>query len=156
MKKNFLVNINFGLASIVVPPTDPLEQYLLDHENDLHMHERNEIDKIFFEQRPLLKHNLPIETLGGPPPPKGDPVFELKQLPDTLKYAYLDEKKIYPFIISATLLEHEEERSLKVLRKHRVLWDILLMILRALVPLYVITRLIWNLMLNPLLITNVG
>ena len=43
-----------GLASIDVPPTDPLEQYLLDHENDLHMHEKNEIDKIFFEQRPLL------------------------------------------------------------------------------------------------------
>ena len=43
-----------GLASITVPPTDPLEQYFLDHENDLHMHERNEIDKIFFEQRPLL------------------------------------------------------------------------------------------------------
>ena len=41
-----------------------------------HIHERNEIDKIFFEQRPLPKHNLPIETLGGPPPPKGDPVFE--------------------------------------------------------------------------------
>ena len=70
-----------GLASIAVPPADPLEQYLLDHENDLHMHERNEIDKMFFEQRPLLKHNLPIETLGGPPPPKGDPVFKLKQLP---------------------------------------------------------------------------
>ena len=43
-----------------MPPTDPLEQYLLDHENDLHMHERNEIDNIFFEQRPLLKHNFPI------------------------------------------------------------------------------------------------
>ena len=28
------------LACIVVPPTDPLEQYLLDHENDLHMHEK--------------------------------------------------------------------------------------------------------------------
>ena len=102
-----------------MPPTDPLEQYLLDHENDLHMHERNEIDKIFFEQRPLLKHNLPIETLGGPPPPKGDPLFELKPLPDTLKYAYLDETKIYPVIISANLSEHEEERLLKVLRKHR-------------------------------------
>ena len=25
-----------GLASIAVPPTDPLEQYLLDHENDMH------------------------------------------------------------------------------------------------------------------------
>ena len=24
-----------GLASIVVPPTDPLEQCLLDHENDI-------------------------------------------------------------------------------------------------------------------------
>ena len=71
-----------GLASIVVPPTDP-EQYFLYHENDMHLHERNEIDKIFFEKQPILKDNLPIETLGGPPPPKGDPVFELKQLLDT-------------------------------------------------------------------------
>ena len=67
-----------GLASIAMPPIDPLEQYLLDHENDMHMHERIEIDKTFFEQRPLHKHNFPIETLGGPPPPKGDPVFQLK------------------------------------------------------------------------------
>ena len=65
----------------------------------MHLHERNEIDRVFFEQQPILKHNLPIETLGGPPPPKGDPVFELKQSPDTLKYAYLGEKKIYPVII---------------------------------------------------------
>ena len=72
-----------------------------------------------FEQRPLLKHNLPIETLGGPPPPKDDPVFELKQFPNTLKYAYLNEKKIYHVIISANLLEHEEERLLKILKKHR-------------------------------------
>ena len=47
-----------GLAYISVRPIDPLEQYLLDHENDMHLHERNEIDKIFFEQRPLLKHNF--------------------------------------------------------------------------------------------------
>ena len=33
-----------------------------------------------------MKHNLPVEILGDPPPPKRDPVFELKQLPDTLKY----------------------------------------------------------------------
>ena len=62
---------------------------------------------------------MPIETLGGPPPPKGDPVFELKQFPNTLKYAYLNEKKIYHVIISANLSKHEEERLLKVLRKHR-------------------------------------
>ena len=45
-------------------------------------------------------------------------MFELKQLPDTLKYAYLDEKKIYHVIISANLSEHEEERVLKILKKH--------------------------------------
>ena len=83
----------------------------------MHLRERNEIDKIFFEQQPLLKHNLPIETLGGPPAPKGDPVFELKQLPDTLKYAYLDKKK-YHVIISVNLSKHKEGRLLIFLRKH--------------------------------------
>ena len=97
---------------------------------------------------------MPIETLGSPPPPKGDPVFELKQLPDTLKYAYLDEKKIYPIIISSNLSEHEEERLLKVLRKHTAAIGYTLDDLKALVPLSVSTRLIWNLMLNLLLITN--
>ena len=37
-------------------------------------------------------------------------MFELKPLPDNLKYAYLDEKKIYQVIISANLLEEEEDR----------------------------------------------
>ena len=46
-------------------------------------------------------------------------MFELKQLRDTLKYAYLNEKKIYHVIVSANLPEHEEERLLKILRKHR-------------------------------------
>ena len=70
-----------GLASIAVPPSDPLEQYLLDHENDMFMNERRELDEVFFKQEPILKHNLPVEILGDPPPPKGDPVFELKPLP---------------------------------------------------------------------------
>ena len=46
-------------------------------------------------------------------------MFELKQLPDTLIYAYLHEKKIYLVIISANLSEHEEEKLLKTLKKHR-------------------------------------
>ena len=83
------------------------------------MKERREIDEVFLQQELILKHNLPVEILGDPPPPKGDPVFELKPLPDNLKYAYLDEKKIYPVIISANLLEQEEERLLKTLKKHR-------------------------------------
>ena len=83
------------------------------------MNEIREIDEVFFKQEPILQHNLPIEILGDPPPPKGDPVFELKPLPDTLKYAYLDENKIYPVIISANLSEKEEEKILKTLKKHR-------------------------------------
>ena len=51
-----------GLASIAVPPTDPLEQYLLDHENDMFMKERREIDEVFLKQEPILKHNLLVET----------------------------------------------------------------------------------------------
>ena len=66
-----------GLASIVVPTNDPLEQYLLEHENDMFMNERREIDEVFFKQGPILKHNLLVEILRDPAPPKGDPVFEL-------------------------------------------------------------------------------
>ena len=69
----------------------------------MHMHERNEIDKIIFEQQPILKHNLSIETLGGPPPPKGDPVFELKQLTNTLKYAYLYERRYILLLVVLTM-----------------------------------------------------
>ena len=46
-------------------------------------------------------------------------MFDLKPLPDTLKYAYLDENKIYHVIINANLLVFEEERLLETLRKHR-------------------------------------
>ena len=35
-------------------------------------------------------------------------IWDVTQLADTLKYAYQDEKKIYPVIISANLTEHEE------------------------------------------------
>ena len=57
-----------------MPPTHPLEQYLLDHGNDMLMNERREIDEIFFNQGPILKHNFPVEILGYPPPPQGDPL----------------------------------------------------------------------------------
>ena len=46
-------------------------------------------------------------------------MFDLKPLPSTLKYAYLDEKKVYIVIINSNLSGYEEERLLEVLRKHR-------------------------------------
>jgi hypothetical protein len=67
----------------------------------------------------LIKHNLPVEDLGTTFSPKEDPVFDLKPWPDDLKYAYIDDKKIYPFIISSKLSGNEEERLLEILMKHR-------------------------------------
>ena len=90
-----------------------------DHGNDIHMQERNELDDIFLRQLAILKHNLPVEPFGILSQPKEDPVFDLKPLPDTLKYAYLDEKKIYHVIINANLSRYEEEQLLETLRKHR-------------------------------------
>ncbi|KAK1628300.1 hypothetical protein QYE76_002615 [Lolium multiflorum] len=106
------------LASIALAPTNPLQQHLEDHESEVFREERNELDEIFLRQ-PILKHDLPVEDLGTTPPPKEDPVFDLKPLPDNLKYAYIDDKKTYPVIISAKLSDFEEERLLEILKKHR-------------------------------------
>src|SRR3954469_20013903 len=90
-----------------------------EHESEEFMEERNEIDDIFLRQPVILKHNLPVEDLGTTLPPKEDPVFDLKPLPDDLKYAFIDDKKIYPVIISSKVSGQEDERLLQVLRKHR-------------------------------------
>ncbi|KAK1677919.1 hypothetical protein QYE76_038767 [Lolium multiflorum] len=105
-------------ASIVLVPNNPLQQHLEDSESEIFRKERDELEEIFLRQ-PILKHDLPVEDLGTTPPPKEDPVFDLKPLPDNLKYAYVDDKKIYPVIISSKLTEFEEERLLQILKKHR-------------------------------------
>ena len=116
---------------------------------------RREIDEVFFKQGPILKHNLPVEILGDPPPPKGDPVSELKPLPDTLKYAYLDEKEIYHVIISANLSEKEEE-LLKTLKKHRATIGYTLDDLKGISPTLCQHKINLEKMSNQLLITNDG
>jgi hypothetical protein len=67
----------------------------------------------------MLKHNLPVEDLGTTLPPKEDSIFDLKPLPGDLKYAFIDDKKTYPIIISSKLSRKEEERLLEILRKHQ-------------------------------------
>ena len=47
------------------------------------------------------------------------PTLELKQLPTHLRYAYLGECSTLPIIISASLIENEEEKLLRVLREHK-------------------------------------
>src|SRR4051794_13126229 len=107
------------LASIALAPNNALQQFMEEHESEEFMEERHEIDDIFLRQEVILRHDLPVEDLGTTLPPKEDPVFDLKPLPDDLKYAYIDDKKIYPVIISSKLSGQEEEILLKVLKKHR-------------------------------------
>ncbi|KAK1615030.1 hypothetical protein QYE76_020547 [Lolium multiflorum] len=99
-------------------PIHELPQHLENSESEAFRKERDELEEIFRRQ-PILKHDLPVEDLGTTPPPKEDPVFDLKPLPDNLKYAHIDDKKIYPVIISSKLSEIEEERLLEILKKHR-------------------------------------
>jgi hypothetical protein len=81
------------LASIALAPNDALQQYMEDHESEIFMEERNEIDDILLRQPEMLKHNLPMADLGTTLPPKEDPIFDLKPLPNDHKYAYIDDKK---------------------------------------------------------------
>ncbi|KAK1653612.1 hypothetical protein QYE76_071417 [Lolium multiflorum] len=115
-------------ASIALAPSNPLRQHLENSESKVFREERDELDEIFLRQ-PILKHDLPVEDLGVTPPPKEDPVFDLKPLPDNLKYAYIDEKKTYPVIISAKLSDIEEERYLmekKDAKPRLIRWVLLL------------------------------
>ena len=66
------------------------------------MNERREIDELFLKQGPILKHNFPVEILGDPPPPKGDPVFELKPLPDTLNMLILMKRRYILLLLVLT------------------------------------------------------
>ena len=51
--------------------------------------------------------------------PMDEPTLELKNLPSTLKYAFLDEEKAKPVIISSKLDLKQEEQLLEVLRKNK-------------------------------------
>ena len=48
-----------------------------DHESEIFMEERNEIDEIFLRQPEMLKHNLSVKDLGTTLLPKEDSVFDL-------------------------------------------------------------------------------
>ena len=49
-----------------------------------------------------------------------------KELPRHLKYAFLEQEKAKPVIISAALTEHEEQKLLEILRKYKgaIAWSI--------------------------------
>ena len=47
------------------------------------------------------------------------PIVEEKQLPNHLRYAYLEEESTLPVIISSSLSNMKEEKLLKILKEHK-------------------------------------
>ena len=50
----------------------------------------------------------------------------MKELPNHLKYVFLEQEKGKPIIISTELIKNEEQRPLKILRKYKeaIAWSI--------------------------------
>src|SRR4051794_29913783 len=129
--ENELPNEDFRvekLAAISLAPNNAFQQYMEESESDIFMQEINEIDDVFLRQPAILKHNLPVEDLGTSLPPKEDPVFDLKPLPDDLNYAYIDDKKIYPVIIVLNFQGKRKKDYCEYCGNIEELWDIPLMI----------------------------
>ena len=99
------------LAYVVVASSDAVERYVLNQEEPFSNEEKEALEQILSQQPPILQLNIPPDDLGELPPPNEDPSFELKPLPDDMKYAYLDEKNIYPVIISATFQLKKKQSS---------------------------------------------
>ena len=66
--------------------------------------------------------------------PMDEPTLELKNLPSTIKYAFLDEEKAKPVILSSKLEIKQEEQLLKVLRQNEAAIGWTLMDLKGLDP----------------------
>jgi hypothetical protein len=143
------------LASVAVASSNAVEQYVLNQEEPYSNEEREVVEQILPQQPPHLPLHIPPDNLGVLPPPKEEPSFELKPLPDDMKYAYLDEKNIYHVIISANLSGEEETKLLKVLCAHRPAIGYSLDDLKGISPALCMHKLIWKKMRSPLLTINV-
>ena len=86
-----------SLAYVAVASSDAMERYVLNQEEPFTNEEKEALEQILSQQPPIWQLNIPPDNLGELPPPKEDPSFELKPLPEDMKYAYLDEKKISCF-----------------------------------------------------------
>ncbi|XP_061356193.1 uncharacterized protein LOC133300632, partial [Gastrolobium bilobum] len=113
-------------------PSDGGDCFKIDVINDAVLDTVDEILQPLMELESLeedLLHNTTEATEGEQEVEKleekvddiipGAPKVELKELPPTLKYAFLGESKTYPVIININLSTAEEEKLLKVLREHR-------------------------------------
>jgi hypothetical protein len=82
------------LTSVAVASSDTMERYVLNREEPFSDKEEESLEQILSHQPPKLQLHIPPDDLGELPPPKENPSFELKPLPEDMKYAFPNEKKI--------------------------------------------------------------
>ena len=144
------------IASIAIPPDDTLQQFMEDHENDMRMQERNELEDIFLRQPAILKHNLPVEPLRILSQPKEDPVFDLKPLPIRSSMLIYMKRKYILLLSILTFQRMNKSDYWRHSADTEVLLAILLMISRVLVHLFSNILSISSPMLNQLFTINDG
>ncbi|XP_057719689.1 uncharacterized protein LOC130934116 [Arachis stenosperma] len=87
--------------------------------------EEEEIEELIEEDESTLSEEVGTDevhdqgTLEGKNEEKEAPKLELKELPPTLKYAYLGENRSFPVIINSALSQEQEEELLQVLQKDK-------------------------------------
>ncbi|XP_070046116.1 uncharacterized protein [Nicotiana tomentosiformis] len=116
-------------ATSLVPytsPIDPLERALIGDEKDSEDEMMGEIEQVLDMSYSYVHGFGKFEELDmlvslTPPKPSIEetPKLELKPLPAHLRYAYLGNSETLPVIISSSLTNTQEEKLLKVLRKHK-------------------------------------
>ncbi|XP_061347227.1 uncharacterized protein LOC133292789 [Gastrolobium bilobum] len=100
----FLVNIiQEAVDDAMKEESSPLELEQINEEAELADKEP------VVEELEIKKDNIPLRA----------PKVELKVLPSNLKYAFLGDNNTYPVIINIALSTKEEEKLLKVLKKHK-------------------------------------
>ncbi|XP_015954414.1 uncharacterized protein LOC107478794 [Arachis duranensis] len=86
-----------------------------------------EVEKLEEELETILEDTLleldelapQREMLSIPSVEEGPPKIELKSLPPSLKYAFVGDGNTYPMVISSSLMQHEEEALIQVLKSHK-------------------------------------
>ena len=140
----FPADVNYVYALDVF---DVLSQdmYDLSHEDELFTILTKSLDHAEFQKVPYQVNDNLVDVIGslfylqehnGPnkfelpenhakllPSNISPPKLELKPLPENLKYAYLGHNETLPVIISNALTFDQEEKLVKVLRKHsKAIW----------------------------------
>lgn len=71
------------------------------------------------QDEPSLSEDIQQSTGSDGNKSNEDSKVELKQLPNHLRYAFLEDNSTYPVIISSSLTTNEEDKLLRILRKHK-------------------------------------